>query len=124
LKRDFDQIITNLDDTPVKLERKEGDESEPKDMTIAVAISQALLMNQPDGKNMRENITRYHLAKKVYKGGVQTIKDDELTLAKEAVGKVFGPLVTGQVDDWVNNDYHENGNSVPSEVPTTTEDPG
>jgi hypothetical protein len=93
-------------------------------MTIAIAISQALIMNNPDGKNMRENITRYHLAKKVYKGGIQTIKDDELSLAKEAVGKVFGPLVTGQVDDWVNTDYHEKADPDPAEAAESGKEPG
>lgn len=114
MKRDFDTVIFQLDGNPVKLAKSadevkivpdSGEPEEPENLTIGNAITQALLMGKADGTNAKENITRYHLAKKVYDGGVQEVKSEEIELAKKAVGQIFGPLVVGQVADWCDKDY-------------------
>jgi len=113
MKRDFDVVIRYFDGRPVKVTKDakdvkilpDGKEEDPGDLTVGLAISDALLMAKTDPGNTKENVARYHLAKKVYEGGIQEVKTEDLDLAKKTVAVTFGPLVLGQVFDWCDADF-------------------
>lgn len=72
-----------------------------KPLTMKMVVVSALLTPEADKKpNGDESAKRYKLAFRLYDGGEQDLKPEELTLIKMLVGQSYTPLVVGQVYEW------------------------
>lgn len=72
-----------------------------KPLTMKTVIVSALLAPEADKKpDGAESAKRYKLALRLYDGGEQDLKPEELTLIKMLVGQSYAPMVVGQIYEW------------------------
>ena len=90
-KINFDVVLTKLGGAALQ-------DDEDQDLTLANAAKQALLVldDKQTGEQKYEN---YCLATKVVAGGDVTLKSEEISKIKEAIGKYMYPIVVGQAWD-------------------------
>lgn len=65
-------------------------------------------------QDSRDSSLKYKMGKvanNLYKGGVQTLKSDEITILKDLIGKVHPPIVVAQAHELLETAHHE---SAPS----------
>lgn len=94
MTKNFDLKIVDLDGKPVS----DGG----TDLTAAVVCAAALLNGGDDKTPTAEKVTRYELAVRVRKGGDVDLTVDELKLISDSVGKMYTPIVVGQVLPFLN----------------------
>lgn len=69
-----------------------------KPVSAKALIIDAILANLPDEQpNALEKMQRYDLYKKLLNGGDVELTTEELSLIKQAVGKIYSPLAVGQI---------------------------
>lgn len=90
-KINFSVVLTSIEGTPLKTDKKE-------DMTLGSAAKQSLLFfdEKESGDTKYEN---YCLATKVYGQSEVTLKSEDITKIKKAIGKYMGAIVVGQAWD-------------------------
>lgn len=108
--RDFDYKLKNLDGS--------DGEMGGAPVTVANEIIPALQVFPP-GKLLsgEEKYTRYKMALRAHKGGVQDLSTDEITLIKECVGFSANVLVAGQVFDWCEHEVPAQAFADPKKEP-------
>lgn len=106
MKRDFDKPVLALDGTPMRT--KEGDDAPIA--TMHDTIVQALLAPDSESKarsnptSPDDKVKLFKLAMRLYKGGVQEVEADEITLIKQRVGMLYLPLTVGRVAEFLEKD--------------------
>ena len=87
-KINFSAVLMSIEGTPIKTEKQEK-------MTLGAATKQSLLFfdEKESGSEKYEN---YCLATKVIDGGEVTIKSEEISRIKKAIGKYMGAIIVGQ----------------------------
>jgi hypothetical protein len=96
---DVSQKITTLDGTTIPASDGVSGELRPtvlKDILVKAMIEPS----QGEAQTMKGEVKfqRYMLAQKIYQSeGVVDFEIEDLALLRESVGKLFGPLVVGQV---------------------------
>jgi len=65
------------------------------DLTLGGAAKQALLVSE-EGQKGEDKYNNYCLATKVADGGEVTLKSEEISKIKKAIGKFMYPIVVGQ----------------------------
>lgn len=75
--------------------------STPVPMTIRLAATRALTATFRDEQNLagEDKVTRWHLALRIVDEDEPELKAEEVVLIKMVVGKMYGPLVVGQMWD-------------------------
>ena len=87
---DLNQIITDLDGRPMRLDAE-------RILTLRLAIREALCAASPDTSD-REKFDRFTLASKVAKAETEIeIGVDEAKAIKDATGKFLAPVALGPV---------------------------
>jgi len=68
-------------------------------MTVCLAATRALAFAHRDEQDLPgdKKVERWHLALKLIDAGEPDLSVEELTLIKKLVGKMYGPVVVGQV---------------------------
>jgi len=66
------------------------------DATIKSALVNAVL-NPVDNETGVEKVRKYELAKMIYNNDEVDLNEDDIKTIKDAVGKVFAPIVVGQI---------------------------
>ena len=92
MKRNFDKVLTTFEGEEMKI-------AENKMATARVVIDDALLAEDPKMSGT-EKMKNFVLAEKVHKtpnGESVELSTEELTIIKNSVGKIYKPLVVGQV---------------------------
>ncbi len=90
-KINFDAVLTKLGGGPLQ-------DDEKKDLTLAGAAKQALLVLD-DKQTGEQKYDHYCLATKVVNGGEVNLKSEEISTIKEVIGKYMYPVVVGQAWD-------------------------
>lgn len=96
--KNFDEPIIDLAGNPIM----DGDRSTP--LTMGRAAVNALL-NADDAKDGPSKASRYRLASRLYAGGEQDVKAEELSQLKTVVGMAYMPVVVGPFFDWADASY-------------------
>lgn len=106
---DFDLILLDIRDQPMKQEDPDRQQDDLDDLTLrAVCVGALLSMDQScEGK---EKFKRWGLAKRIQdtKGPVD-LTVSELAKVRTLVGKAYGPIVVGQA--WTHFDQMKEGES-------------
>jgi hypothetical protein len=92
MKINFTQPLKTLDGTELKIEGKTR--------TTAQAVMDSLLFIFQDEANLpgEEKVKRYKLANRIYQSKCETdLTIEEAALIKKLTGKLFGPLIVGQI---------------------------
>ena len=104
MKTDVTQQIVELDGTPVVTSKtmcpacgQAVGEIEP--MTVRLAATRALTAMFRDEQDLAgdEKVVRFHLALKIVDEDEPDLKAEDIVLIKKLVGKMYGPIVVGQV---------------------------
>lgn len=91
MKIDFNIELKDMNDKPIM-------EAKDKPLTLDKVCVNAILSEIPDEKTTGEQkLQRFKLAKKIYGAGEIDIASEEIVLIKDKVGKLYLPLVVGQV---------------------------
>jgi hypothetical protein len=99
MTKDFSTVLRNADKTPMK--RTPAPDS--PEVTIGEVIGDALLaVTESDrGLSGDQKNQRYKLWKKLEGGGEKSFNLEEASMIKQVVGNVYGPIVVGQVYDFL-----------------------
>ena len=89
-------IEVNVAQTLMDLEGEPLTNSEGETVTLRDALINGL-MNTEGNTPAKEQFERYQLAQRIHGRDIVEFSSEEVTELKEAVGKVYRPLVTGQV---------------------------
>ena len=91
MRRDFNQILLNLDGTPAR------DQQDKPIMLGFIATTALLAHNQNDMATAEQKAKRFQIAVKINnRPGAVDITAEELSNIKECIGKFYGPLVVGR----------------------------
>lgn len=96
MKVDFGRIMRTLDGEPLM----DGAPGKSKHVTVGVAVVNALLMENPDEKvSGTEKVSRFNLARRIQNGEGDSVEvtAEEISTMKDLVGKLYAPIVVGQV---------------------------
>jgi len=90
---DFDQILINLDGTPIF-----DDARPPKPATLAVTCVKALTLTLVgESVDGAEKFRRYQLAARIAGGGECALSVEEVVKLKDVTGRAYPPSVVGPV---------------------------
>ena len=87
------QVLKTIDGQTMQ---EPNDKGEAVDATLKMAIVNAVLSPVKDESGI-EKVKKYELAKKVFNADEVDLNEDDIKLIKERVGKLFGPIVVGQI---------------------------
>lgn len=95
MKIDFTQPLMTLKGTPLKMTEDLGS----PDITLADVATNALLTPPREPKSFDENANAFKLALRISNEPSSCeVKSEEVTLIKQAIGRVYGPNVCGPVE--------------------------
>jgi hypothetical protein len=91
MKRDFNTLLLSYDGQPTKNERGEN-------ITLATIAVNALNAHFEDERaGFDEKLKRCELSRRLFPGGEQEISSEEITLIKTLVGRLYPPIIVGEV---------------------------
>lgn len=95
MKKRFDYVLRSFDGKPL--------DHNGAELTMAAAAVSALLA--PVEIPAERKLARYLLAQKIYESpkGVE-VSAEELVDIKETIGKVYAPVVVGQIFQWIEHE--------------------
>lgn len=80
----------------------EGNEiTEPEALLLKTVLVNALLAPE-QGLSGEDSVARYELARRIYSGGSPVVMTpEEASLIRRVVPKMYAPLITGQVNEFI-----------------------
>lgn len=91
MKINFNIELKDMDGKPIM-------ETKDKPLLLDKVCVNAVLSEIPDEKTTGEQkLQRFQLAKKIYGAGEIDVTAEEIVLLKDKIGKLYLPLVVGQV---------------------------
>lgn len=118
-------------DEPVKVD-KGGRETAPakpaKNLTLGIVVANTILHIEIDERNQPvkvagvEQIRRFRLAQRFYRGGTLGLRSDDVTLAKASLERaisLYSPLVIGQALDLIEPSLADIVDDEPPETKST-----
>lgn len=97
--KNFDFSINDVDGNSIKQPDKDGKE---KELIARIVVVNSLLNNFTEQDSGEDKAKRYSLAMILNKGGEHDLSPEDIVLIKALVGKGFGPIVVGQIYDYLN----------------------
>ncbi len=95
MKIDFTKPLLSIKGTPLKMTEDPGS----PDTTLADVATNALLVPAREPKTFDENANTFKLALRISnEPAACEVKSEEITLIKQAIGRVYGPNVCGPAD--------------------------
>ena len=88
MKIDFNQLMTMFDGRAIVIQNIE--------QTLGTVCADLLLLEDKEVKSATEKIDRYELAKKIYKGGVIDISQENIDKLKGLIEALATVLIAGQ----------------------------
>ena len=92
---DVTQVICEFDGEPLAV----GEEGKEQILTLRLVCTRSLtaILRQDEGVGGEEKLRRGMLAERIYVNDEVELKAEEISLVKELVGRLYGPLVVMRV---------------------------
>lgn len=94
--KNFDTILTDINDKPIKEKNESGEE---KELIIKNLVVNALSASFQDeaGLSGEKKFSRGLLATKIHAGGDIDVKPEEIVEIKSLIGKAYAPLIVYKI---------------------------
>jgi hypothetical protein len=97
MRINLDEVIESLDGEPITINEMVDGEMIDEELTLGrVCLNSLFMMDQTERIDGIEKFKRYEMGLKVNLGGTQSFTAEQISLIKELVGKMYGPLIVGR----------------------------